>query len=267
VTRGEHDIAAAATIRECRAALAARGSDIVGEAVGREAAEIADWRHYPDGEAYDPVTHVQYFYHRHPAANSGCGREAIGDGGHLHVFLRGDGIPAGISPMLFADNAVAREAKPPQSAPLRRGQCEEVCHLVAIAVDRGGQPTGLFTTNRWVTGETWYRADDMARLLDRVRFDRARPTSLLDLWIEAVVCLFATEIAELLAERDKAILRWRWRRPRSNAFEDPRLEVTSIRAIDLEARLAAIEARALPPLAMPQWRGVATALASDGWGR
>jgi hypothetical protein len=279
VNRREHETAtAAAMFRECRAELAARGGGggIVSEAIGVAAdgasAETVAWRHYPEGEVYDPATHVQYFYHRHPPANGKIGGGDVpAEGGHFHVFLRGEGIPAGISPMLFADAVVADKSRPtPQSAPLRRGRREEVCHLVAIAIGRGSEPRGLFTTNRWVTGETWYRADDMIRLIERIRFDAARPASLLDRWVEAIVCLFAPEIAKLLEERDKAILRWRWRRPRCNAFEDPGLEVASSCAIDLEARLAAIEARRMPAAGaapIPVWHSITEPLAGDGWGR
>jgi hypothetical protein len=264
VNRREREIAAAATIVECRTSLGVRGGDIVGEAIGRPLAEIVDWQHYPDGEVYDPVTHVQDVYHRHPAALSN--REAAETGGHFHVFLRGDGIPAGVSPMLFADAAVGGQVEP-QSAPLRRGRRAELCHLVAIVIGRAGEPTGLFTTNRWVTGETWYRADDVIGLIDRIRFGRTGTASLLDRWVEATICLFAPEIATLLRARDKALLDWRWRWPRRNAFEDPRLEITSSCAIDLDARLAAVDARAVAPAVIPGWRGIATPLASDGWGR
>lgn len=272
MNQGERETQAAETIRECRAALATHGTSLLEEAIGHSGTDIVDWRHYPEDEGYDPVTHVQYFYHRHPAVASRPGGQAVEAGGHFHLFLRGEGVPAGISPMLFADAAVAREKPPasPQSAPSQRGRRQEVCHLVAITIGRGGEPTGLFTTNRWVTGETWYRAEDMIRLIDRIRFDPTRPARLLDRWIEATVCLFATQIAELLAERDKSIHRWRWRWPRSNAFEDERLEVTSSCAIDLEARLNAVEARGLaaaPRTALSSLRRIAAPVAGDGWGR
>lgn len=192
--------------------------------------------------------------------------------GIFTCFCAAKGFPAGISPLLFADNAVAANAPvpQPQSAPLRRGRRAEVCHLVAIAVDRDGEPIGLFTTNRWVTGETWYRADDAIRLIGRVGFDHARQVTLLDRWIEALVRLFAPDIAGLLQQRDEAILKWRWRWPRSNVFEDPRLEITSNCPIDLAGRLAAVEAGALAPGAMPApaWqRDPLPPSLADGWGR
>jgi hypothetical protein len=257
VTRRECE--AAAALRRCRAELAARGRSLIEEAVGA-AGGVEAWRHYPDGEVYDPLTHVQYFFHRHATAANAA------EGGHFHLFLRGEGIPAGISPLLLPDHAVGRVAGPtPQSAPLPRGRREEVCHLAAIALDPAGEPTGVFATNRWVTGETWYRAGDVVRLIERVRFDPARPASLIDRWIAAFVRLFAADIAALLADRDKAILDWRWRWPRRNVFEDPRLEVAAHRPIDLAARLGAIEAAAVaaPRAARPP---PLSGAAADGWG-
>jgi hypothetical protein len=267
VTRRDGDAEAAAAIRQCRAELAARGGSIVREATGGAAA-VADWQHYPPDDAYDPTTHLQYFFHRHAAA-AGPPPQLPGECGHFHLFLRGEGIPAGISPLVFADSAVA--VAPPlvsPSAPLRRGRRAEVCHLIAIAVDGGGEPIGLFTTNRWVTGETWYRADDVVRLIAQLRFDPLQPAPLLDRWITAVVRLFATDIAGLVARRDRLILDWRWRWPRRNALEDPQLEITSHAAIDLDARLAAAEAgtraAAPPPAAL---RRGSLAAAANGWGR
>ena len=71
-----------------------------------------------------------------------------------------------------------------------------------------------------------------------------RPSAPLNRWIGALVCLFQPEIAALLRRRDKAILEQRWRR-RGNVLEDPRLEITSILDIDLDGRLAAVEAGAV----------------------
>src|SRR5207248_2568930 len=125
--------------------------------------DIAAWQRYPAGEVYDPANHAQYFYHCHAApAGSAPGAEH----GHFHLFLRAEGIPAGITPLVLPELAVANAPVPPQSAPLKRGERDEVVHLVALALDQRGEPVRLFTTNRWVTGETWYCADDVIRMLD-----------------------------------------------------------------------------------------------------
>ena len=238
-------------MRECREALAQRGTTVIHEVIGAgaaggaaqgAAAEAVDWRHYPADEVYDPTSHAQYFYHRHSGEAIARRQDAPPESGHFHLFLRGEGMPAGMTPLLLPEVAVAAAKAPPprQSAPLKRGSRDEVCHLVAIALDGRGEPVRLFTTNRWVTGETWYRADDVIGMLKRFRVGGEHPSALVNRWLGALVRLFAGDIAALLEARDKAIqaYRWRWR---SNVLEDPRLEIPSSLAIDLDARLAAVE--------------------------
>ena len=269
MTWREREAEAAATLRECRAAFAASGRSVIHELSGGGANEavgdIVAWRHYPDGEVYDPGTHAQYFYHRHPVPARKRPAPSA-EHGHFHLFLRGEGMPAGITPLLLPELAVANAPAPRQSAPLKLGGRDEVCHLVALAIGLAGEPVRLFTTNRWVTGETWYRADDVIRMLDRFRLTTPYPSAPLNRWLGAVVRLFQPEIATLLHDRDKAILaqRWRWR---GNVHEDPRLEVTSSVKIDLDARLAAVEARADSHAATPaaiRMRGLPRM--ADGWG-
>ena len=79
---------------------------------------------------------------------------------------------------------------------------------------------------------------------------------------------FPPEIAVLLRRRDKAVADWRWRWPRANAFEDPRLEITSSCDIDVAARLAAIAARAAPPRAASpgMQRRIRLPSMAEGWG-
>jgi hypothetical protein len=269
----EREAEAAATLRDCREALAARGSSVIGEVMSAGAADLAadiaagmvDWRHYPEGEVYDPASHAQYFYHRHPGPARMRPAQPI-EHGHFHLFLRGEGMQAGITPLLLPELAVANAPAPRQSAPLKLGRTDEVCHLVALALDRQGEPLRLFTTNRWVTGETWYRADDVVLMLDRFRVQSDHPSALLNRWIGALVRLFQPEIATLLRDRDKAILeqRWRWR---GNVLEDARLEITSNLDIDLDARLAGVEESANGSAAATD-AGRARRLPrmADGWG-
>jgi len=224
---------AAAAIRECQRRLAARGSNIALEVSGPTGA-IADWQHYPVGDAYDPISHAQYFYHCHAT-------DTPAEHGHFHLFLRADGMPSDMLPLLLPEAAIANLPTPPQAAPSKRGVRDEVSHLIAIAVDTAGAPVRLFTTNRWVTGETWYRADDVIRMLDRFTLDTAEPASLVNDWLGAIVRLYQPEIAMLLRKRDEAVMDPRRRRRRVDVFEDPKLEVTSSLAIDLDSRLTAVD--------------------------
>lgn len=234
VSAGRRELEAAATVRDCRRALASTGSTLISELTG--GGDARDWQRYPDGEVYDPASHAQYFYHSHGPVGGGSGPRA--EHGHFHVFLRAEGMPPGVAPLVLPELAVADAPLPPQAAPAKRGGSGGVCHLVAIALDPRGEPVRLFTTNRWVTGETWYRAEDVIAMLDRLQVTRGGGPELVNRWLGAMVQLFRPEIAALLHERDAAVTAWR-RRRRSNVFEDPRCEILSSRDIDLDAYLAA----------------------------
>jgi len=277
VTAGERE--AAATIRECRREFAEKDSTSVREAMAGAldiAGEPVPWYRYPEGEVYDLRSHAQYFYHCHPVgaapAQNQFGGEAarLVEHGHFHLFLRAEGMPRGVSPMVFPDDAVvaAKTGETPrQAAPLKRGTSDRVAHLCAIAVDAQGEPVRLFTTNRWVTGETWYRAADVARMLDR--FTPAGETSpLLDRRLGGLVRLYRTEIEWLLHRRDEAVAKWRWLWPRrGNVLEDPRLEIISRLDIDLEARLADLDRGGESPRVAPAApRRSSLPNMADGWG-
>ncbi|MGC2198725.1 MAG: hypothetical protein WA633_01035 [Stellaceae bacterium] len=231
----ERMAAAARTIRDCRRDLGVLGEDPIGELIAGGAA-IFDWRHYPDGEVYDSQSHAQYFFHAHPADS-----RSLPERGHFHTFLRAEGMPAGVAPLLLPELAIADAAAArPQAAPLKRGAREEVSHLIAISIDGRGEPIRLFTTNRWVTGETWYRAEDVIRMLDCFVINEAAPAEVLNRWIGAVLQLFRPQIAILLRARDEGVMAWR-RRRRTHVFEDPRLEVTSSLDVNLDAQLEFID--------------------------
>jgi hypothetical protein len=259
-------VTAAGIIRECRGLLEERGSDILREAIGARAGAIVDWRHYPAGDAYDPSTHAQYFFHRHSAmdAVAASGRS---ESGHFHLFLRAEGMPAGMTPLLLPEAAIANLPTPPQAAPSKRGARDEVSHLIAVAIDDRGEPTRLFTTNRWVTGETWYRAEDVIRLLDCFAIEQAEPSAVLNRWLGALVRLFQPEIAMLLRQRDAAVMDPKRRRRRVDVFEDSRFEEPSALAIDLDTRLAAIDRLAQDrPASAPPPQPPRLPPMAEGWG-
>lgn len=276
----ESDIAAATAIRECQRILAAHGHTILHEAMGGapDDPDAVPWRRYPDDEVYDPVSHAQYFYHSHPQGKLPPNRRSPGrrreepprrarpEHGHFHLFLRGQGIPPGLSPMVFPEMALAGPVPAPQAAPGRRGVGDEIAHLVAISLDDRGAPIRLFTTNRWITGETWYRGGDILRMIDYLRFGGDLPSPLLNLWLVALLRLYRDDLADLLEQRDEEIVEWRWRWQRhGNVLDNPRLEVASYRDIDLEARLSAVEASSLEaPVAI--WPRPRSLRMAEGWG-
>jgi len=252
--------AAAAVIDEIRARLADDpGGLLAMVAAGAQA--LNDWQHYPAGDVYDPRSHAQYFFHAHsPAQRSPC------EYGHFHTFLRAEGMPVGVAPLVLPETAVA-DASPatPQAAPLKRGRRDEVSHLIAISVNARGEPIRLFTTNRWVTGETWYRGEDVIRMLDRFTIEAADGPPLLNRWVGAVVALFRPQVAGLLRLRDETVMGWR-RRRRANVFEDTRLEITSSFDVDLDAQIAFLHQPRARPGSPVTGRSARLTQTADGWG-
>lgn len=255
----ERMTSAAGVIDDCRRELAARNRNIVSEVLAGNPA-ISEWRHYPDGEAYDAKSHAQYFYHTHPVSG-----RPLREHGHFHTFLRAEGMPIGIAPLLLPEIAIADvPALPPQAPPIKRGTREEVSHLVAIAVDARGEPIRMFTTNRWVTGETWYRADDVIRMLDRFAITEVDPSETLNRWVVAMLRLFRPQIAALLRMRDETVMAWR-RRRRTHVFEDPGLEITSSLDIGLDAQLAFLDRVRSEPATRTRRRGLVLPAMAEGW--
>ena len=228
--------AAGAEILDCRRVLACGGDTILADVL-RGADGLREWAHYPAGDVYDPLSHAQYFYHAHPP-----GERMAGEHGHFHTFLRPRGMPAGTRPLMMPELAIADApaapagpAVPPAPQPNQGAENDALSHLVAIAVDAHGTPLRLFTTNRWVTGETWYGAADVVAMLDRFVIDLARPSWPLNRWIGALFRLFRPHMAGLLLARDEAVMSWRRRhRGKVHVFEDRRLDVTSALEIDVD---------------------------------
>lgn len=223
----------------------ARLGDTPVAAALRGGAPFEAWRHYPDSDVYDPQTHAQYFYHAHAA-----GERDPGEHGHFHTFLRAGGVPLGVRPLVMPELAIADSPAAPAgplvpSAPRPHDgeESDPWTHLVALSMDESGQPLSLFTTNRWVTDETWYTAADVAVLLDRFTIGAAPPLTLVNRWLTAFVGLFRPQILDLLEARDAAVMGWRRRRRgKIHVFEDRRLEITSSCPVDVDTQRRRVEA-------------------------
>lgn len=199
------------------------GDNIVGELL-RGQGTFYEWKHYPEGDVYDLETHSQYYYHAHPKD------ERPGEHGHFHTFLRPKGMAPGVKPCPIPD------LQPPT------GDNEALSHLVAISMDPVGAPVQLFTTNRWVTGETWYKAEDVGTMLARFAIGHARPSWPVNRWITAMIQLFQPQIVDLLRRRDEAVAAWAASHPDTDVYEDRHLEVTSQVAISVKDQIGEIEA-------------------------
>lgn len=208
---------AAVRVVNCIHELHQSGSNLVLEAL-RGSDEFTEWDHYPPDDVHDPKSHVHYYFHAH----SPDGRDRP-DYAHFHTFMRSPGMPAGISPA-EAGGAASAEGEP-------------MSHLVAISMTPTGMPERLFTTNRWVTAETWRRAPDVIAMLDGVVVDLDEPSLLLNQWLTAMFVLFRPQIEHLVIERDRVIEQWRSLHPGSDVFEDRRLDITSSVDISLHQHI------------------------------
>jgi hypothetical protein len=178
-------------------------------------------RHYPADDVRDPAAGTQYFYHCHRGAQ---------EHGHFHVFLRRAGMPGGV-----------RARRWPRSVAWPRGR-SSIAHLVAISMTADGSPQALFSTNRWVTEETWYRARDVVRMLDCFHGNPAAPSALADRWLVAMLVLFRPQIEFLLHHRDQVVEHWRRGRFPTDVLEDRELEITGMLAIDVQGQRRAVAA-------------------------
>ncbi len=212
-------------ILECYRVLRKSNANIVGDLI-KSQPEFFEWDHYPKGDVYDNETHAQYYYHAHPPET----RLAVygPEHGHFHTFVRPKGMPKGVKPAKVADY------KKPDKAN------EELSHLVAISMNRQGFPIRMFTTNRWVTGEIWYVAEDVKRILDRFVMDLSYPSWPVNIWITAMMRLFRPQMDTLLIERDRAIEQWQIDKPTVNPYEDRDLEVTSYIDISVDDQIQAV---------------------------
>jgi hypothetical protein len=203
----------------CIGDLHARGSNLVIEVL-RGSGDFTEWEHYPPDDVRDPKSHAQYYFHAHPPEE-----RDHPDYGHFHLFMRPKGMPPGIRP------GEVRDFVPSAS------DNDAPSHLTAISMTPAGLPERLFTTNRWVTGETWYRAADVIGMLDRFVIDSDHPSRSLNDWLTAMVVLFRPQIEELLIERDRVILQWQADHADTDVFEDRRLEIVSSIRISLHNQI------------------------------
>jgi len=207
-------------ILECYRVLSKSNLNIVGEVLRdslNKGETFYEFNHYPDDDVYDRETHAQYYYHAH--------RSEIGEHGHFHTFLRPKGMPAGVAPIVHQ-----------ATDPWPQGD-EALSHLLAIAMDGYGYPTGLFTTNRWVTAEAWYPAEQVIQMLDRFIIDHAFPSWPVNRWISAMFVLYRPHIEALLKQRDEIIRAWTAAHPGQDVYEDRELDVTSQLNISVEDTL------------------------------
>ena len=211
--------AAGTEVQKCYHVLTKVSANVVGELL-KTAEAFYEWDHYPKGDVYDRDTHAQYYYHAHRGVDN--------EHGHFHTFLRRKGIPADIRPT-------------PDQGPAKVPEGDDVLsHLIAISMEPAGYPFSLFSTNRWVTGENWFAADDVVAMLDYFEIDHAWPSWPTNRWISAMMVLFRPQVIALLEERDRVVADWQERHPDRDVYEDRQLEITSIMPVSVEDQIARV---------------------------
>lgn len=190
-------IEAGLEVVECHKVLAKTGDNIVKELLPKEET-FYKYDHCPPGDIFDYKSYCQYYYHAH--------RE--GEHGHFHIFMRQKGMPKDCRPTKQSKPEYIKKAK------------EKVCHLVAISMDNIGIPTRIFTTNRWVTAESWYPGKDVLAMIERFEIGHAKPSWAVNRWITAMLILFRPQIEMLLEQRDVAVAKWKKKHPKEDVFED-----------------------------------------------
>lgn len=224
--------AAAQEVLEIEVLLAKTGDSVVGELL-KGAGTFYEWNHYPDGDVYDPETGSQFFYHAHPAD------ERMGEHGHFHTFLRPAGMPEGMRPAPVPDLVMPEDDN------------DALSHLVGISMDSHGRAICLFTVNRWVTGEVWYAAEDVAHMLEVFEVTHTQPSWPVNRWLNALMRLYRSEITELVRQRDAAVAAWADKplpideetgEPVTSVYESRELEITSFLNVSVLERWEALRA-------------------------
>ena len=206
-------------VDECQRVLEKASSNIVGQCLAHQGT-FYEFDHYPSGDVYDGETHSQYYYHSH--------RPEGGEHGHFHTFLRAKGMKKGLKPIDYKGEAAVPKGN------------DALAHLIAIAMNKPGQPISLFSVNRWVTDESFYTAQDAIAMLDDFKMDHTFPCLAVNQWITALVILFRPQIVALLLERDKTIKNWAALHMGKDVYEDRDLEITSFLSINAQDQIKAV---------------------------
>lgn len=173
-------------------------------------------KHYPTGDRIDFKSGGQYFYH--------CHREntITDEHGHFHCYLRKQRIPETLSPIYIPKNPIKPE--------------QQMTHVIAISLNRLGQPIRLFTVNYWVTREVAYSAKHAQYLSTSFKIDIQKTSrwKVIDTWVEGLVQIFVPQIVWLQNLRDHKIsLLQQTKSTKKNIFEDKTIEEISSIDIDL----------------------------------
>lgn len=201
-------IEAAEEVIECQRILANTGDNIVAEIL-RFSDNFVEWDHYPNDDVIDQTTGAQYYYHAHPNPKRG-----FTEHGHFHTFMKN------------------KKSQEQDILPLT--------HIIAISMDVYGIPQALFTVNHWVTGGIWEDASIVESFLENFLIDHARPSWVVNRWVNSMLKLYQSEIITLIQERDISIKKFRKQHPNEDVFEMKEYEITSYLPISIDTKLKSL---------------------------
>lgn len=213
----EEMLSAGLEVEEWSQILRKTGSHVVSEVLKGQGV-FSTMEHYPLSDAFDEETYSQYYYHTHRG----------GEHGHFHLFLRQGGMEIGTIPLLYDERN------------LKLDDIQTFAHLVAISMDDQGVPIGLFTVNRWVTGEDWYGAEDLKKMIHRFSVNHAYPSYVVNRWLKVMLILFRPQIEDLIDTRDQILRKNQNGISLKALLEEQELEVLSEEKISIETQIKVI---------------------------
>ncbi|MBI3211534.1 MAG: hypothetical protein HYZ47_02475 [Simkania negevensis] len=175
---------------------------------------IYESKHYPMKKVFDQESHGQYYYHTHRK----------GEHGHFHLFLWKGGIPPKILPLVKR----------------KESRKESYAHLIAISMASSGQPLCFFTTNQWVTGEDWYKGEDILEMLPLFQIEHAYPSWVVNQWLQDLLILFRPQLIDCIKERDQLLSEKQEKKELKKFLKDQSIEMLSQIEISIKEQLQLI---------------------------
>ena len=168
---------------------------------------VSHFEHFPSDDVVDQKSGSQYFYHAHRTGQS--------EHGHLHLFWHADSL--------------GRRCRRDKTTGISDWR---PTHLFAIGMSNTGLPTGLFTTNLWVTDGYWFDAERAHAIVKRFTLFESGPFEAVNRFLNGFVHFYFEEIGAMLRERDARIKSMLKTRSWQQVCADEDIEVLSYRSLD-----------------------------------
>jgi len=178
---------------------------------------------YPQESVTDATSGSQYYFHSHGHRGD--------EVGHFHTF---------VYESQFDGEVRVVNDRPTND---KSGSSPRYAHLVAIAVSAESKVVRLFTTNQWVTQETFFSDGTVGKLVDKfsVSDEESNGQPILNCWVNSTLRFYRPQILWLIAQRENRIKLWQQKHPDASVFEEKELEELSSLDVDFETHRKNIE--------------------------